>query len=274
MELELPDGRTVRVHDSGVSGPAVFWHHGSPQTGAPLDPLLRATTERGIRLLSYDRPGYGESTEYPGRTVATAAADVEAIADALGIARFAVMGHSGGGPHALACGALLSDRVSAVVSMSSLAPFGAEGLDWFAGMADAGAAELRASIAGRPALEAYLASASFDEELFTAADHAALADTWASLGANAGNAMADGLDGLVDDDLAFVTAWGFAPEQVTAPALVVHGADDRFVPSSHGEWLARRCDSAEWWPSPGDGHISVLNRCEGVLDWLGDHAGR
>ena len=89
----------------------VVWHHGTPNVGTPPEPLLPASAERGIRWVSYDRPGYGGSTPHPGRDIASAAADVEAIADALGIDRFAVLGHSGGGPHALACAALLGDRV-------------------------------------------------------------------------------------------------------------------------------------------------------------------
>ncbi|MFC0070221.1 alpha/beta fold hydrolase [Umezawaea endophytica] len=266
MDLHLPDGRTLRVHDSGSAGLPVFWLHGSPQTGDLLAPLL---TVRGIRLLGYDRPGYGGSTRLPGRTVASAAADVAAIADALGLDRFALVGHSGGGPHALACGASLPDRVIAVAALSSPAPLTADGLDWFAGMAPASEAELRAAAAGRAVLEEHLASADFDPAVFTEADHAALAGSWAPLGENAGAALPAGFGGLVDDDLALVAPWGFDPAEVTVPALVVHGVRDRMVPSEHGEWLATRCrPSAELWLSPSDGHVSVLDRAVEALVWL------
>ena len=120
----------------------VFWHHGTPNTGVPPEPLFPAAAQHGIRWVSYDRPGYGGSTPHPGRDIASAAADVSSVAQALGIGQFAVMGHSGGGSHALACGALLPGRVLGVVSVAGMAPFDAEGLDWFAGMAAAGAAEL------------------------------------------------------------------------------------------------------------------------------------
>ena len=189
-DLTLADGRTVHCYDSGEAGGlAVFWHHGSPNTGTPPEPLFPAAAERGIRWISYDRPGYMSSTARPGRDKASAAADAAAVADALGVGEFAVLGHSGGGPHALACGALLPGRVLAVAEGSGLAPFGADGLDWFAGMTATGAAEIRAAAAGREALEGYLASHEFDMEQFTPADQAALLGDWAWMARIAGLAM-------------------------------------------------------------------------------------
>jgi pimeloyl-ACP methyl ester carboxylesterase len=137
-DLALGDGRTVHVYDTGTgdgtTGLAVFWHHGTPSTGVPPEPLFAAAAERGIRWVSHDRPGYGGSTPHPGRDVASVAADVARVADAVGIDRFAVMGDSGGGAHALACATALPGRVLAAVCISAPAPFGAEGRDWFAGM--------------------------------------------------------------------------------------------------------------------------------------------
>jgi pimeloyl-ACP methyl ester carboxylesterase len=275
-DLELGDGRKLHVYDTGAgdagSRLSVFWHHGTPNIGAPPEPLLPASDRRGIRWVSHDRPGYGGSTSDPGRDVASAAADVASIADELGIERFAVMGHSGGSPHALACAALLPERVLGAVCVAGLAPFRAEGLDWFAGMAAAGASELRAAAAGRAALESYLASGDFDPELFTPEDHAALAGPWSWLAAVAGKGMEGGLGGMVDDDLAYVTAWGFDPRQIAPRVLLLHGGQDRIAPSSHDEWLARRIRSAELWLRPDDGHISVLRHGEAALDWLGEQA--
>ncbi|HEV3497620.1 MAG TPA: alpha/beta hydrolase, partial [Actinomycetes bacterium] len=152
-DVELPDGRAVHVYDTAVDGGrlAVLWHHGTPNLGPPPEPLLPAADRLGIRWVSYDRPGYGGSTPNPGRDLASAAGDVAAVADALGIGRFAVMGHSGGGNHALASAALLPARVLGAVCMSGLAPLHAEGLEWFAGMAAAGAAELSAATRGQAA---------------------------------------------------------------------------------------------------------------------------
>ena len=271
-DVQLADGRTLHVYDAGPDGVdahlAVFWHHGTPNIGEPPAPLLPAAADLGIRWLGYDRPGYGGSTRHPGRDIAAAAADVARIADALGIERFAVMGHSGGGPHALACAALLGDRVLAAVSASGPAPRDADGLDWFAGMAPAGKAELRAAVAGGDALQRHLSSNEFDPEQFTLRDHAALAGEWSWLGVIAGRALEGGLDGMVDDDLAIVGEWGFHPRDVSVPVLLMHGGQDRMIPSSHGEWLAERIGSAELWLHPDDGHISVLHSAHAAVDWL------
>lgn len=273
QDVRLKDGRTVRVHDSGAGEGGAFtvlWHHGSPQTGALLAPLLAAAEARGIRLLSYGRPSYGGSSPRPGRDVASAAADVEQIADALGVARFAVMGASGGGPHALACAALLPERVTGAVSIAGLAPFDADGIDWFAGMISEGA--LRAAVAGRAARERFEETAEFDPESFNKRDYAALDGAWAALGADVGAATAAGPDGLIDDDLAFVAPWGFSVTEVAAPVLIVQGGQDRVVPPAHADWLLRHCRNAELWYRPRDGHIAVLGACPLAMDWLRAHS--
>jgi pimeloyl-ACP methyl ester carboxylesterase len=274
QDLRLQDGRFLRVHASAdgraADALAVLWHHGSPQTGAPLAPLLAAAAERGIRLLSYGRPSYGGSSPWPGRDVASAASDVAQIADAFGLARFAVMGASGGGPHALACAALLPERVSGVACFGSPAPFEAEGIDWFAGMVADGA--VRAAMRGREARERFAETEEFDPVSFTERDYAALDDNWSSLGVDVGLASAAGADGIVDDDVAFVSPWGFDVAQITAPVLIVHGGEDRVVPFAHGEWLLRHCQHAELWVRPHDGHISILDACPVAMDWLRAHA--
>ena len=276
-DLKLGDGRTLHVYDTGADDAAgrlaVFWHHGTPNIGAPPEPLFAAAARLGIRWVSYDRPGYGGSTPYRDRDVASAAADVSSVADALGIDQFAVMGHSGGGPHALACGALLPERVLGVVSVAGLAPFGAEGLDWFAGMSDSSVASLRAAGEGRAAKERYEASgAEYDPEMFTPEDHAALSGAWSWVLDVVNPAVEAGPGGLIDDDLAYVASWGFDPAQAIAPFLFLHGGRDRIVPSSHSEWLTRRCPSAELWLSPDDGHIWVLNSGAAAMEWLREHA--
>ncbi|HYH11511.1 MAG TPA: alpha/beta hydrolase [Thermomicrobiales bacterium] len=273
--LEVAEGRTIRYYDTNADDGerlVVFWHHGTPNIGTPPEPLIAVSEELGIRWVSYDRPGYGGSTPVPNRGVSSVAADVAAVVDELGIEQFATMGHSGGGPHALACAALLPDRVSAVATLSGLAPLDAEGLDWFAGMYPGGATGLRAAIEGRAAKERHEASASYDPEMFTPEDHAALAGSWSWFDCVVGPAMEAGPGPLIDDDLAYVTPWGFDPTVITAPTLILHGGRDRIVPSSHGEWLAGRIPSAELWRRPEDGHISILHSGPQALAWLREHA--
>ncbi|MFI0479112.1 alpha/beta fold hydrolase [Actinomadura sp. 9N215] len=288
FDVKTDGGRVLHAYDTGTGNDAgtgggagagggadpltVIWHHGTPNIGAPPRPLFPAAARRAIRWVSYDRPGYGGSSPLPGRDVASAAAEASAVADALGIGRFAVMGHSGGGPHALACGALLPDRVLGVIGAAALAPFDTEGLDWFAGMGAAGRASLRAAAAGRAAKEEYEATAEFDPEMFTPADHAALAGEWSWFEDVVGPAVENGVGGLVDDDLAYVAPWGFDPAGISAPLLVLHGGRDRVVPASHGRWLARHCPTAHLRLSEDDGHISVLNSAAAALDWLRAHA--
>jgi pimeloyl-ACP methyl ester carboxylesterase len=277
-EVELSDGRTLHYYDTREDQSdgrvAVFWHHGTPNVGSPPKPLFPAAAGNGLRWVSYDRPGYGGSTANPGRDIASAAADVGAIADALSIGRFAVVGHSGGGAHALACGALLPERVLAVVSMSATAPFDADGIDWYAGWSRSGVAEQRAARAGRAALEAYLPSAEFDPDTFTPADQSALGSRWSWLAGVAGQAMAEGGDGMVEDLLAGAQGWGFALADITVPVLIVHGDMDRMVPSAHGEWLAAHCPTAELRLVPDAGHITVLDSAPAALAWLRERVSR
>jgi pimeloyl-ACP methyl ester carboxylesterase len=271
LDLTLADGRRLHAYDSGLpaaSGFVVVWHHGTPNIGLPPAPLFPTSERLGIRWVSYDRPGYGGSDALPGRDIASAAGDVAAVVDALGIERFAVMGHSGGGPHAFACAALLPDRVSAAMVGASLAPYGADGLDWFAGMAPSAEAGLRAAAAGRDEKERYEASARDAEPGFIDADWAALGGAWSWFGTVVGPAMRDGPGPLIDDDLAYVAPWGFDPSAIAVPTLVLHGEQDRVVPAAHGEWLAARIPTAELWIPPGEGHISVLADAHAGLEWL------
>jgi pimeloyl-ACP methyl ester carboxylesterase len=153
-----------------------------------------------------------------------------------------------------------------------MAPYDAAGLDWFAGMTPSSAASLRAAAAGRAAKEAYQATAAYDPEMFTPADHAALSGEWSWLNDVVAPAVAAGPAAQIDDDLAHVAPWGFDPAQVTAPALLLHGDQDRVIPCAHGRWLARRCPAAELRLTPGDGHLSVLDSALSALNWLHAHS--
>ncbi|HEX6453964.1 MAG TPA: alpha/beta hydrolase [Trebonia sp.] len=261
---------TVSADASSGARTPVFWFHGTPNIGAPPVPLFAAAAEQGLRWVSYDRPGYGGSSPNPGRTIASAASDVAAVADALGIGRFAVLGHSGGGPHALACAAVLGDRVAAAVSVSGLAPF-ADGQEdtWYAGMYPGGEAALRAARTGREEREAHVAKDEYDPEMFTSADHAALEGDWKWILSVVGPALDNGLGAMIDDDVAYAHPWGCDPAAIAVPTLLLHGTEDRMNPCSHSESLARQIPNATLRISRGDGHISILRHAAEAVAWLG-----
>lgn len=282
-EVAGPGGRTLGVYEAGApGGAAVIVHHGTPAHGRLFAPWIEDAERRGIRLVGYDRPGYAASDPQPDRSVASCAENVAAIADALGIERFATWGVSGGGPHALACAALLGDRVVAVASLAGVAPFDAAGLNWFAGMGADNLVEFGATLQGRAPLER-LARALADSmlggpggdvaelaSLLGGADAAALA---AGFGEYWLGSMPDvfrrGVAGWVDDDLAFVRDHGFALGDIAVPALVWHGRQDHFVPVAHGEWLAQAIPDAESRITVDDGHLTLsTERIPAVHDWL------
>lgn len=272
------DGRTVHVYDTGGSGVPVLWHHGTPNVGSPPEPLFELAGELGLRWIGVDRPGYGGSTRLPGRTVAAVSDDVMAVADALHLDALALVGYSGGGPHALAAAARLGERALAVVVLAGLAPIDAEGLDWFAGMGPTGTAALRAAQAGVDARQEHEVAAADAPIDFTAADWAALTGPWGWLATVAAAGVATGVEGLIDDDVAYVTPWGVALSAVRAPVLLVHGADDHVVPPAHGAWLAAHLASAELWRLEGESHISTLaaeqRGAADALRWLAERVPR
>lgn len=274
IEFDVPvDGGRLHAYDTGGDGVPIVWHHGTPNLGAPPEPLFAAADRLGLRWVSYDRPGYGGSTPAPGRDFASAAHYTAAVAGHLGLGRYAVFGHSGGGPHALACAALLPDRVFAAVSVSGLAPIDADGLDWFGGMAPASEATLRASAAGRTERERHEATAEKDGDIgFADVDWAALEGEWGWFGSVVGPAIAAGPAAQIDDDLANAGPWGFDPATITVPVLLHHGERDRMVPSTHSAWLAGRIPGARFQLWPDDGHVSVLRHAGGALDWLAAYA--
>lgn len=284
FDVDLADGRTLHAYDAGTGGPdalPVVWNHGTPNIGTPPEPLLAAADRLGLRLVGYDRPGYGGSTLRPDRSVASAAADVAAVVDALdatpgdtvdsaaGGRAFAVIGHSGGGSHALACAALLPERVVAAVSIAGLSPYD-EGLDaeWFAGFAELGEASLRAAVAGREEKERYEAVEHDGDFGFVEADQRAFGGEWGWIMQVVLPAQAAGPAPLVDDDLAQVRPWGFALADIVAPVLIVHGGRDRVVPPWHSEQLARSIPHATIDRAPDDGHVSVLHRAESALEFI------
>ena len=272
MNVTTPDGRTLRVHLAGTDdGFPVLAHHGTPSAGIIYAAWNDDATARGVRLIGYDRPGYGGSTRHRGRSVADAVDDVRAIADALGIERLATWGISGGGPHALACAALAPDLVTAAACVAGPVPYGAEGIDFLEGMGEANVKEFEAVLAGEDALRPLLER---DAAEVTAGGSEGMKTMLATLLSPVDEAAANGVfgdflyetmelglragvNGWLDDNLAFVANWGFDPAAIDVPLLLLQGSQDKFVPASHFEWLAAHIPVAEARLEPEQGHLTL-----------------
>jgi pimeloyl-ACP methyl ester carboxylesterase len=282
--ITTPDGRALRVFEAGYpDGTPILAIYGTPSSGMIYGPHARDAEEKGIRFVTFDRAGYGGSDPRPGRSIADVVGDVRGIADELGLDRLGVWGVSGGGPHALACAALLADRVPAVASLASVAPYGVEGLDWLEGMGEDNIVEFNATLQGRDAIEPFERA---HREAFRTLRPEELQAQWATLlsPADAAVARADfaaylidsvnaalepGVDGWLDDDLAFVAPWGFELDSIRIPVLLWQGELDLFVPPSHGRWLAEHIPGVEAHLSPTDGHLTLIeHRVPEVHDWL------
>ncbi len=292
--------RLVTVHAPGdrildvlVSGPGnglpLVFHSGTPGGLVGFEPLVEAASARGLRTVLYSRPGYGGSTPKPGRLVADAAADVAAILDQVGADQFVTAGWSGGGPHALACAALLPGRCLAAASIAGAAPYDSKALDWLDGMAEENVAEFGAAIAGEADLTRFLEEAAGSLRdvgaadvaenlggLVSDTDKAVLNGDFAEyLAASLRAAVSAGIDGWRDDDLAFTRGWGFSVAALGGAAIAIwQGDEDRMVPRAHGDWLAANISMARARLLPGDGHLTlVVQRFGQILDDLLDMAG-
>jgi len=283
MDVRTPDGRTLRVHEGGdPHGVAIVVHHGTPSGGRLYPPHVQDAAGRGIRLVGYDRPGYGGSTPHPGRSVADAASDVEALVDALGIERFATYGASGGGPHALACGALLPERCVALATIASVGPYDADGLVWLEGMGEGNQREIAAALEGGETFEQFLVEEVASLDGVTAdglaqamAPHLSAVDAGVLTGDLAAffissfqDAMRDGIAGWRDDDYAFLHPWGFELGDIRVPVLLRQGRQDLMVPLTHGVWLAERVPGVEAELSEEHGHLTLHAAMPEVHTWL------
>jgi pimeloyl-ACP methyl ester carboxylesterase len=264
------------------TGHPVFILHGTPGSRVGPFPKTRVLYELGVRLISFDRPGYGGSDRLDSRRVADVVPDVVAIADKLELDRFAVLGRSGGGPHALACAALLPDRVTRAGVLVSLAPWAAEGLDWFAGMTESNVREYTAAASAPEVLTARLVETAAQIKAnpashvaglrpeMPAADRRVVSDVGirALLAQNFAEALRDSADGWIDDALAFCAPWGFNLADIKVPVLLWHGENDVFSPVAHARWLADQIPHAIMFIRPDTAHFAALEVMPDVLSWL------
>ena len=270
--VAAPGGRTLTVREAGdPHGLPVLGIAGTPGSSTIYEPHARDAAEHGIRLFSYDRPGYGGSTRNPGRDVASCAADVAAVCDALGIDRFCVWGVSGGGPHALAVAALLPERVIAAAALASVAPYDADGLDFLAGMGEQNVEDFKIVLEGE---EAHRAKMEQNRQEILDATLGDLVEVWQTLLGPADREVATGElaaflldhiragigqsgDGWFDDAVAFVEPWGFDLASIRVPVQLWQGEQDKFVPYGHGVWLAEHIPGVEAHLTAEDGHLTL-----------------
>ncbi len=283
--VTTPDGRTLAVAEWGdPHGLPLIAMHGTPGgriTYWGEDPTIYA--RHGLRRLTYDRPGYGESTRHQGRSIVDAVDDVAAITKELGIDKFVVAGGSGGGPHCLATAALMPDRVIRCLAEVSIAPYPAEGLDWLAGMTQGNIDEFSAAMEGEAPMRAIAEKerqttldrlnegrADFfgDTYELSQADMAQLRKHLAVVADQMFNALAPGVDGWVDDMLAFVKPWCFDVSTIRVPVGIKFGRTDNLVPPAHGDWLAAHIANAQVDAHEGAGHAGDDADVERVSAWL------
>jgi pimeloyl-ACP methyl ester carboxylesterase len=284
------DGRPLCVESGGdLEGRPVVVHHGSPGSRYLPDNWVADAAADGVRLLCYDRPGYGGSGPQPGRAIADCASDVRAIADEFGYDRIAVWGWSGGGPHALACAALLPDLVCAVASLGAIAPYGPSDLDYFSGMGQENVADMQLQLCDPAAAQRKLAAdragllgMSVDQISGFAADPGAgfaslvSPEDAAALGAGLAaywlRSMQLGLErgdeGWWDDGVAHLGDWNFDLGAIDVPVQLWHGRHDKFVPFQHGEWLADHIPGVDAQLTNDDGHMTLFFKLRAIHSWL------
>jgi pimeloyl-ACP methyl ester carboxylesterase len=286
--IELPDGRFLDVRISGpVGGLPLVFHHGTPGASTPSRVVERAMHARGLRVVTTSRPGYGDSSPHPGRRVVDVAGDIEAVLDSIGVSRCLVAGWSGGGPHALACGARLP-ATAAVLVIAGVAPYEADGLDWMGGMGEDNVVEFSAALRGEDELRSLLlaereslkdvtagAIVSSMDTLLPEVDRAVLAGEFGEdMVTSFHEAMRAGVEGWLEDDLAFSQPWGFDVAEISVPVMIWQGSADLMVPFGHGQWLAAHVPGACAHLEQGEGHLSIgIGALDGMLDELISAAG-
>jgi len=285
--VRASDGRRLSVDSAGdPDGKPVFLLHGTPGSRQGPRPRGIVLYRLGIRLITYDRPGYPGSDRLPGRTVAAAAQDVEAIADALEIDQFSVIGRSGGAPHALACAALLPERVISTAALCSLAPYDAEDLDWSNGMTASNVRAYRTAGADLKALRTILNEQAGQVR---SNSEGLLKLLWPELDGHdkevIGNialrriiaevhtqALSGTIDGWIDDVVALSKSWAFELSDIITPVRLWSGSEDAFSPAAHAGWLADHIKGSELDIAPGAAHFGAVEILPRTLTWVAEQA--
>jgi pimeloyl-ACP methyl ester carboxylesterase len=275
--FETQDGRTIAFAVWGdQEGFPILALHGTPGCRLGRWPREELYADLGVCFVTHDRAGYGRSARNHGRRVVDEAADVRALADELEFDRFGLTGGSGGGPHVLACAALLPDRVVRATCDVGVAPLGKPGLEqdaWLAGMDPENVKEFGWALAGEDVLTLELEalqqqfeerarvdpSTIFDDVDLSESDLAEMArpERAEILRESTFEWAVNGVGGWVDDDLAFLQPWGFDVAEISVPVLVRYGMTDVLVPPAHGDWLAANVPDCIVKISDAAGHLGA-----------------
>jgi pimeloyl-ACP methyl ester carboxylesterase len=290
--LDTPDGRVLAYAVWGdPDGFPVLTLHGTPGCRLERWPHDELYADLGVCLVTHDRAGYGRSTRRHGRRVVDEVDDVVALADELGFDRFTVTGGSGGGPHSLACAALLPDRVVRATCIVGVAPLGDTGLErdaWLDGMDPENVKEFGWAVAGENVLTTELEDEYARMKERVAADPSAVLDGFELsesdlaqlkrpemmqiVRESTAEHSANGVGGWVDDDLAILRPWGFDLARISTPVLVRYGSSDVLVPPAHGDWLAANVPGCVVKVDDVAGHLGAdpVEEITENLRWLKD----
>jgi pimeloyl-ACP methyl ester carboxylesterase len=284
--IQTRDGRRLDVYlggDPDGPGGTILYHHGSPSSGVQPPMWDRAARDRGLRLVSFSRSGYGSSSRREGRSVADNVTDAVDVLDAIGVDQAWVIGWSGGGPHAIACVAVAPERFRGAATIGGVAPYPAEGLDWLEGMGPENVEEFQATLddpqnsirsaeRDAPAWRAITGAEVADQfgGLIDHVDRAALTGEFAEyLAAACRESLRESYWGWVDDDWAFTKPWGMDLAAISVPVHVWQGGHDKMVPFGHGAWIVAHCGGACAHLLPEEGHLTLaVDRIGDILDEL------
>ena len=276
--LKLTDGRFLEYFDNGISSTsAIVFHHGTPAHASLWATWLDLAATQGVRAISYSRAGYGISDRNEGRTVLSNSADVRELLDSFGIREFVSIGWSGGGPHAIATTTLSGSK--GAITLASVGEYGADDLDFLAGMGPENEEEFGEANKGEAAISAWMESNALvykdvtDRDIREAlggligeVDKKALAGSIADEYATSiRKGVAVSFDGWIDDDIAFVKPWGFNLSEISVPVLIWQGDDDFMVPHAHSYWLEKHIPTGRLHFVPGHGHISLIADYKGEV---------
>lgn len=247
-------GREIAYTDSGdPDGSCVFFFPGAPQSRLRILLLKDEFASNGLRVISPDRPGYGRSTAQPGRSMADWPADVAALADALGIERFVVSGHSSGGPYAVVCAALLPERVTAGALIA-----GVTDMAWAA--AWDGYPEFEIPMMRMPDEAAAVGwcAENYGDDGKGILDEFGLTEEDDPRRAAMVEAFRQGVVGYAQDIFVQGRGWPFDPKNIVAPIDVVHGEDDDVIPMAHSVHTADVIPGARLRTLPEHNHFTIL----------------